>query len=574
MKLNRLKILIFLTIILFTACKPEDEGDKYAPELTSSTPSNNAKDVDISTQISLQFTEKIILSSNHQIKLNNVPVSATASGRTLNIAIALKAGTDYTLIIPAKSILDESGNAATEIKLQFSTAKATLVDGTLYEAESALLSGDATIAKTTPGYSGAGYVNTNTGNVTFNLQISENGYYDLFFNYIAAGQKNNFLYVDGVQTTDITFINSASWNEMKVATLKLTTGSHTIALIKNWGYIQLDYLRINKSAYSPIAFNIASNPASPNPSTQLTNLYGFLRTNFGKNILSGAMAAHSTNLNESNWIFEKTGRYPAITGFDFIDHTWLNQNWVNYAAPFTLGQEWWNNNGIVTISWHWRDPLTKSGSYNTYSNSNPEGTTFDVSKISDPNSAEYKAMIVDIDIIASYLKQFNDAGIPILWRPLHEAEGTWFWWGAKGAEPCKTLWKLMFERLVKHHGLNNLLRVWTTSASDNAANWYPGDAYVDILGMDIYPGANQHGSQYVSFNKVREFTAGKKMITLSECGSVPDPALMMENGDIWSWFMPWNGDYTRSDTHNGASWWNKFFNYSYIITRDKMPNLK
>jgi mannan endo-1,4-beta-mannosidase len=108
----------------------------------------------------------------------------------------------------------------------------------------------------------------------------------------------------------------------------------------------------------------------------------------------------------------------------------------------------------------------------------------------------------------------------------------------------------------------------------DAMNWYPGDEYVDVIGMDIYPGENQHGSQYISFNKVKEIFSGKKIITLSECGSAPDPALMLEYGDMWSWFMPWNGDYTRSDAHNGANWWKKFFSYDYVITRDKMPDLK
>jgi mannan endo-1,4-beta-mannosidase len=183
-------------------------------------------------------------------------------------------------------------------------------------------------------------------------------------------------------------------------------------------------------------------------------------------------------------------------------------------------------------------------------------------------------MIVDIDLIAGYLKQFKDANIPVLWRPLHEAAGGWFWWGAKGAEPCKALWKLMFDRLVNYHKLNNLIWVWTSATDDKATTWYPGDAYVDVIGMDIYPGENQHGSQYLSFNSIKDLFGGKKIITLSECGSVPDPALMKDYGDTWSWFMPWNGDYTESDKHNGVAWWNKIFGYSNIITRDKMPSLK
>ena len=234
----------------------------------------------------------------------------------------------------------------------------------------------------------------------------------------------------------------------------------------------------------------------------------------------------------------------------------------------------WDRIGGMT--WHWRDPLTKSGSFYVPSAATaPDaGTNFDITKVSDPTSAEYKAMIVDIDVIAGYLKQFKDANIPVIWRPLHEASGGWFWWGAKGAEPCKALWKLMFDRLVNYHGLNNLIWVWTTNADADAVNWYPGDAYVDMLGMDIYPGPNQHGSQYISFLKVKEMFGGKKLITLSECGSTPDPALMKEYGDMWSWFMPWNGDYTESNTHNGATWWNKLFSYDYVITRDKMPSLR
>jgi len=87
------------------------------------------------------------------------------------------------------------------------------------------------------------------------------------------------------------------------------------------------------------------------------------------------------------------------------------------------------------------------------------------------------------------------------------------------------------------------------------------------------PGENQHNTQYFEFNRVKDMFGGKKIITLSECGSVPDPSQMKTYGDMWSWFMPWNGDYTRSSSHNGSAWWNTFFSYSYVITRDKMPNL-
>jgi mannan endo-1,4-beta-mannosidase len=566
-KFSKLLILIFLSIYV-SSCTNDESGDTVAPTLMSSTLADNATEVDTATTITLEFTEKVHLATNYAITLNNQSVQATVGPRTIIINPALLPGTDYTLHIPANTILDEAGNGAKEITIHFSTAKATVVEGTIYEAESATLTGDAAKATTYSGYSGTGYVNTNSGNVTFTVNVSETAYYNLFLNYISTAQKINTLYVDGVNAADITFATTTSWSEIKAATLKLTAGTHTISLVKSWGYIQLDYIRLAKDTVGPIAFNIVSSPVSANASTQAVNVYNFLKSSFGNKIISGTMAAHGTNITEATWVHTNTGKWPALTGFDFIDHTNLNQNWVNYSAPFTLGQDWWNNNGLVTISWHWRDPFTKSGSFNT------SETTFDVSKVTDTSSAEYKAMIVDIDVIAGYLKQFKDANIPVLWRPLHEAEGGWFWWGAKGAEPFKALWKVMFDRLVNYHGLNNLIWVYTTSASANAATWYPGNDYVDVLGMDIYPGENQHGSQYISFNKVREFTGGKKLITLSECGSVPDPALMMEYGDTWSWFMPWNGDYTESTSHNGAAWWQKFFSYEYVVTRDQMPSLK
>lgn len=568
-------LFFFISFLNITSCTPDENGDTTAPILTSSTPATNAVDVDINTTITLQFSEKIVLSSKGQIKLNDQNVQATVDGQTVSIAANLQPGVTYILVIPDNAISDVSANYVATTTIRFTTAPEIIVAG-IYEAEKAAFTEDAAIATTIKGYTGTGYVNTNAGNVTFTVQTEQEGYYDISMRYYSTASKQNDLYVDGLKMTSLTFNTVTSWTTLSVGKLKLTAGSHTVAIVKNWGWIQLDNLLVNFAGSTLEPFDIAASLVTPNPSAQAVNLYNFLKTNFGTNIISGTMAKHSTNIDEATWVYNTTGKYPAMTFFDFIDHTWLNQNWVKYSAPYTLGQDWWKNNGVLGFTWHWRDPLTKSGSFYVPSaaTSPDSGTTFDINKITDTNSAEYKAIIVDIDEIAKYLQQFKDANIPVIWRPLHEAQGGWFWWGAKGAAPCKALWKIMFDRLVNVHGLNNLIWVWTSQADDAATNWYPGDAYVDIIGMDIYPGANQHGSQYLSFNKIKSLFGGKKIITLSECGSAPDPALMLEYGDTWSWFMPWNGDYTESDAHNGATWWKKFFSYDFVITRDKMPSLK
>ena len=68
------------------------------------------------------------------------------------------------------------------------------------------------------------------------------------------------------------------------------------------------------------------------------------------------------------------------------------------------------------------------------------------------------------------LRPFCEKEIPILWRPFHESDGTWFWWGAKGAEPVKKLYRIMYERFVGLHHLNNLIWVWNSHVKE----FYPG----------------------------------------------------------------------------------------------------
>lgn len=317
-----------------------------------------------------------------------------------------------------------------------------------------------------------------------------------------------------------------------------------------------------------------------NPSKEAVNLMSYLKSIYGKKTLSGTMANVSWNIEEADWVYEQTGKNPALNCFDFIHHIHSPSSWINYENTEVV-ENWWNNNGLVSAMWHWCVPKDMSESNPTEFAFYTESTSFDISKINDPDSPEYKLMIKDIDIISGYLKLLQEKNIPVIWRPLHEAAGNtnafasgtgWFWWGAKGPEPCKTLWKVMFDRMTNHHKLNNLIWVWTTQGND--ADWYPGDEYVDIVGRDLYPGENVHDSQLAEFIKAKASTSENKMIALSECGAIPDPDLMFQKGDRWLWFMPWYGDFTRDEKHNGSEYWKTVMNSSYVITRDQVPNLK
>ena len=86
------------------------------------------------------------------------------------------------------------------------------------------------------------------------------------------------------------------------------------------------------------------------------------------------------------------------------------------------------------------------------------------------------------ELFSLIIKEFCEKKIPIIWRPFHEADGTWFWWGAKGCKVAKELYLYMFHRYTEVHNLNNLIWVWNSSDKEN----YVGDDYCDVISVDYY----------------------------------------------------------------------------------------
>ena len=166
-----------------------------------------------------------------------------------------------------------------------------------------------------------------------------------------------------------------------------------------------------------------------------------------------------------------------------------------------------------------------------------EATTFDVAAaMANTNSAEHTLLLRDMDVIAAQLNIFSSNNIPVLWRPLHESEGGWFWWGAQGPEAFKQLWRLLYNRLTQYHGLNNL--IWVLSSEDPA--WYPGDDVVDIIGVDAYP-TDRSDPLSARWEALKTRFNGKKLIALTEFGGAPDIPKMQQFGVWFSYFAPWSG---------------------------------
>lgn len=144
----------------------------------------------------------------------------------------------------------------------------------------------------------------------------------------------------------------------------------------------------------------------------------------------------------------------------------------------------------------------------------------------------------DIDAIAEQLKKFDAAGVPILWRPLHEADGRWFWWGAKGPDSFKALWSLLFDRLTRVHQLHNLIWVYTGTTQ---WDWYPPANEFDVIGVDFYP-KDLRDPDSAMWDALQARWGDRKLLALTETGGVPDLAASWRVGVRWSYFASWGGE--------------------------------
>ncbi len=319
-------------------------------------------------------------------------------------------------------------------------------------------------------------------------------------------------------------------------------------------------------------------------------VYAVLGELRGTRTVSGTVANVDWNIREAENVKAWTGRWPALNVFDFINlrssKDVNSKGWVDYS-DLSVVTDWWHEGGLVGAMWHWQVPANNGSDYTCTAGTQPDETTFDPTCIDDAQSAGCKQLTKDLDQVAGYLKSLQKKGIPVIWRPLHEASGNtyefeggkpWFWWGSKGAEAYKKLWRWMYNRLVNVHKLNNLIWVWCSQIGDD--DWYPGDDVVDVVARDSY-----YALQY-PLMKEYKLLAEKyptKLVALAECGNGDDVRMsawsdIWSEGSRWSWFMPWyDYDYNagKADTHRYAdkAWWIDAFATGVVVDRDQMKAL-
>ncbi len=306
---------------------------------------------------------------------------------------------------------------------------------------------------------------------------------------------------------------------------------------------------------------------NPNASPEAKSLMSYLVDQYGKSILSGQQ--NSSNI---SWMQDAIGKKPAIVGFDLMDYSPSRVEYGASSSEIENAIDWHSQGGIVTVVWHWNAPkgLIDQPGKEWYKGFFGDSTTFDVDYALDhPESEDYKLIFRDIDAIAAQLQKLKDAKIPVLFRPLHEAEGGWFWWGAKGPEPSKRLYHLVYDRLTNVHDLNNLIWVWNSSAPE----WYPGHDVVDIVSTDHYPSAGDYRPVTDKYDALVSLVNNQKLVALTENGAIPDPDLLSSDGTNWSWFTTWTGEFLTDGVNNSREHLNKVFNHPNVITLDELPDV-
>ena len=280
------------------------------------------------------------------------------------------------------------------------------------------------------------------------------------------------------------------------------------------------------------------NPVNPNASPEAVKLLDYLYSLKGKQTLAG-QHNYNQNLNQyMDTVKSITGKYPAVWGTDFI----LNGTTDRGSEIVDEAIKKYHDGYIVTLMWHagrptddapfgWKESIQGELDEAQWKELTTSGTTLN------------KRWEAQVDKIASYLKKLQEAHVPVLWRPYHEMNGVWFWWGdKKGPDGYQKLWKMMFERFTNIHQLNNLIWVWNANAPrdipfDQAYSYkkfYPGVDYVDVLATDVYHSDYEDRD----YNELLELADGK-LIALGECGELPKPRFCRYSpASPGSWFGP------------------------------------
>jgi mannan endo-1,4-beta-mannosidase len=289
-------------------------------------------------------------------------------------------------------------------------------------------------------------------------------------------------------------------------------------------------------AASPLPPSAA--PVNPDATLEARELLKRIDAISGHSTLTGQ---HNFPNHLSRWsdrIYDLTGKFPAIFGSDFGFSGGEDKDSVlGRPGMIEEAKRQYRNGAVIALCWHEVRP-TDDEPVTFRDSVQGKLTDFEWNELLTPGTDINKRWVEQVDVVAGYLKQLQDAGVPVLFRPYHEINGNWFWWGGRpGPNGSAALYRQLFDRFVHVHHINNLIWVWNTDRPNpntgKLADYYPGAQYADIVAMDNY------GEFLESYYDTMLSIAGDKPIALAEVGKMPTLEVMAKQ-PRWAYFMVWS----------------------------------
>ena len=311
-------------------------------------------------------------------------------------------------------------------------------------------------------------------------------------------------------------------------------------------------------------------PVNPNATKKACELLEYLYQTAGKEMISG-QHTQTVPMEEVTYLHEVTGKYPKLQGFELLGYspnvnyddaseaciTEVKENLNTVETAIRWAKE---TDGIVSYCFHWFSPI--GGHDKSFYQKN---TDFDARRILIKGSDEEKKFYEDLRVIGGLLQKFADENIPILWRPFHEADGDWFWWGSKGHETGRDLYIKMYHFFVDELHLDHLIWVWNSPAPEG----YPGDEYVDVISRDVYLKPGTKTDYKKEYEELIRITDAPKVAALGEVGLIPDMEIWEKSKVPWAYFMTWSKEFCMTEEYNTKEDFRKNYASPYMITRQK-----
>lgn len=299
-------------------------------------------------------------------------------------------------------------------------------------------------------------------------------------------------------------------------------------------------------------------PVSENAQTneKTMEVWNYLRSVYGKQVIT-CQQMMGNECYEDLVFYNATNDLTAMKGYDFIFCTgsYHSDDMIDEAIEWSK-----ESGGLCAFTWHWNVPKDIDNPEGGYAFYTSEITNFNQVNAVTPGTKEYETVIHDIDLIATKIQRMESEGVTILFRPLHEASGAWFWWGLQGRDSAtnevfQKLWYMIYDRLENYHKLTNIIWVWNgqnphTAIHPNAFDIEGIDRYYDQEDISAEALSTYYEKCYgelAGYDKYCAELAGMestgKMMALTECGYIPDPEGIKAANTMWLYYMVWNGDF-------------------------------